>query len=134
MSFDYSGLLTTATELIDLFGRSVTLRRQSESPTDSARPWGPRDTAATDVQAVTATGVFLDVLDDAWTTTGAGIGRGSTAVDEKKGRCLIKVVTLPDDLDPTWRVDDGTRVYEITQVYAVRPGGTLLYYDVEIQL
>ncbi len=134
MAFDYSSLLATALLLITDFGRAVTLRRESDTPADPTRPWGPSDTTASDVQAVAAIAVFLDVENDAWTTTGAGIGRGSTAVDEKKGRVLVTVVSLPEELDPSWQIDDGTRTYEITSVKAVKPGGTLLYYDVEIQV
>jgi len=39
MAFDYSGLIATADQLISDFGRDVTIRRKSTTPTDPTKPW-----------------------------------------------------------------------------------------------
>lgn len=133
MAFDYSGLKTVADTLIGDFGREVVLRRQGTTFSDPSKPWGATDPAAVDVQSITTIGVFLNLSRGVFTATTSGAGLSS--VEEKTTRCLvIAAAALPEEMGRDWQVDDGSRRYEITASSPVRPGGTLLYYDLELKL
>lgn len=135
MPFDYSGLRTTADTLITDFGRSVVLRRRSEEAADPARPWGAPSSTASDIQAIETIGVFLDTVREAFDAVTTGAGLGVTNVEEKTTRCLVIAEnSLPEEMGRDWQVDDGTRRYEVLSSRPVRPGGTLLYYDLELKL
>ncbi len=135
MSFDYSGLLTTASGLIARFGRPATLRRPSQTAADSDDPTAPPNPAGTDIQTIAVTAVFLDLTRDAFTTTGAGIGRGSTPVEEKNVRVLVEAASaLPEEIGTEWQLDDGTRRWKVRISRPVKPGDTLLYYELEVKL
>jgi len=134
--FDYSGLLATADRLIERFGRTVTLRRKSESPATASKPWGPASSVASDIQAIETTAVFLGPQFESFDSVTAGIGLGVTNVEEKTGRVLVKALaaTLPEELQIGWQIDDGTRVFEIISSRPIKPGGTLMYHDVRVKL
>ena len=137
MAFDYSGLLTVADTLISDFGRAITLRRASRTAADPTKPWSTRSTVATDIQAIATIGVFLNLERDALAVeSGSGIGpAGNSNVEEKTVRVLVPAVaTLPEEMGRDWQVDDGTRRYEVVSSSPVQPGGTLLYYDLEVRL
>jgi len=133
--FDYSGLKSTADRLIARFGRAATLRRASQSTADPANdPLGPPNSSGTDIQTIPVTAVFLDLERDAFTTTGAGIGRGSTPVEEKNVRVLVEAATeLPEEMGTEWTLIDGTRLWKVRLARPVAPGDTLLYYELEVR-
>lgn len=135
-AFDYSGLLAVADRLIPRFGRSVTLRRQSASSTDPAKPWGPKDPTGSDIQAIAATAVFFDREAGSFDSVTAGIGLGVTNVEEKTARVFVQALsgTLPSEIGQDWQIDDGSRRYEVVSSVAVKPGGTLLYHDMQVKL
>lgn len=135
-AFDYSGLLSVADALITKFGRSVTLRRQSASSADTSKPWGPSSPVASDIQAVAAKAVFFNSEAGSFDAVTAGIGLGVTNVEEKTTRVLVQALsdTLPSEIGKDWQVDDGTRRYEVIKSIAVKPGGVLLYHDMQVKL
>lgn len=135
-SFDYSGLLSTAQNLISRFGRSVTLERASDAPADPARPWGPPATTGDDVISVDVTAVFLGTDRGSFgaVTLGSG-GGGQTNVEAKTSRVLIaQDATITIEIGPEWQINDGTRLWEIVSVEPIKPGGTLIYFDAQVKL
>lgn len=131
----YDSLKVVADSLIQEFGKAVTLRREASTFADSDAPWEGPATSGGDTQAITATAVFFDLSNDPFTTTGAGIGRGSTPVEEHRGRVLVEAVSaLPEEIGTDWVIDDGTRRYEITTARPVNPGGTLIYYEMLVRV
>lgn len=127
MAFDYSGLLTVANTLITDFGRTVSLQRESETAADPGKPWGPR--SAVGGESITTIGVFL--------TTERVPFQGDTTVDEKVGRVLtVADPLLPEEMGTDWKLEDvvSGRIYEIVTSTPVKPGPTLLYYDLEVKL
>lgn len=135
MSFDYTGLAATASELISLFGRAATLRRPATTNIDPNRPWEGPDPDGASALAVSVTAVFLDAQRDAFTATGAGIGRGSTPVEERRARVLIAAeADIPVELGTDWHLDDGTRRFAILASRPSAPGPTLLYYELVVRL
>ena len=135
MPFDYSGLLAVADTLITDFGRAITLRRNSRTAADLAKPWAERSDSATDIQAISAVGVFLNSRREAFDAVTAGVGLGLSNVEQKTTRVLVQALsTLPEEMGRDWKVDDGTRTFEVLSSKPVKPGGTLLYYDLEVKL
>lgn len=144
MAFDYSDLAATATTLIADFGRDVTLRLQPQQPADSAKPWDDAQAPAVATDDVTLDGVKAAFLDP------AEEDRQGQTVEVVRARVLVAATSLieevpgagcPDDttqvthdLDQRWQVVDGARAYEILRAVPVKPGGTLLYYDLLVEL
>lgn len=132
----YEGLRDVADDLISEFGEVVTLLREPTTYADPAAPWeGPGPNTDPTAQSVPADAVWLDLSNDPFTTTGAGIGRGSTTVEEHRARVLIRAVAaLTEELGTDWVVVRGTREYSITAVRPQNPGGTLIYYEVIVRV
>ena len=131
----YTGLKTTADSLLAEFGEAVTLRREATTFADPAAPWEGPTVSGGDTQAVAANAVFFDLSNDPFTTTGAGIGRGSTPVEEHRARVLVQATTLlPEEMGTDWVIDRGGRQYAITASRPQNPGGTLLYYEMVVRV
>lgn len=136
MSFDYTGLLSTADDLITRFGRTVTLKRPSQTPDDPAKPWAKRqdDATATDDISVSTIGVFLDPKRGNRVLSSSA--RPTSEVSEKEARLLLTADSdFPSDVGPDWYVidDDGTR-WDLLDIKPIRPGPTLLYFDARVRL
>lgn len=129
MPVDYAKLLGVAEKLIGENGRAVTLRRSPQAPADPAKPWGAR--AAGTGDAIPVTAVFLEP--ERRQTTSGDIQPTAQLDEFSRMRVLIHAAEagLPTELTPEWYIDDGGRRLEITIVKPVKPGGTLLYYDIE---
>ncbi len=133
--FDYSDLLGTATDLIAQFGEAVTLRRSSTTAADPTKPWEGPAAVAGDPQAIPVSAVFFDLSNDPFTTTGAGIGRGSTPVEEHRARVLVQATALlPEEVGTDWVIDRGGRLYSITASRPQKPGDTLLFYEMVVRV
>ena len=60
MAFDYTGVLATARELTEEFGREITLQRLGTTPADSAKPWrGPANPMSPVAAEVVLNGVSV---------------------------------------------------------------------------
>ncbi len=131
----YTDLKATADELLTEFGEAVTLRRAATTYTDPAAPWEGPTTSGGDTQAISANAVFFDNSNDPFTTTGAGIGRGSTPVEEHRSRVLVQAVeALPEEMGTDWVVDRGGRQYSITAARPQDPAGLTLYYELVVRV
>lgn len=124
-SFDYSGLVATAAELIERFGRTVTIQGVDETPGDATRPWRGPD--ATPPQQAGVPMVFLP-------PGGSGLGRQLT-VDDTLLETYDQVALLAADaLDGTVAaeniavvVDSGDR-WRVERVQTLRPGGSSILH------
>lgn len=138
MAFDYSGLFSTATDLIAQFGRDVSLVLPPQTPADSSKPFGARQTPAVATDDITLTGikaVFLSPEESDRTGQILEALGGGQNVQETQARVLVAASSLGTNrLDLRWRVVDGDRRLEIVRVEPVQPGGTLLYYDLLVNL
>lgn len=129
MPIDYGKLVDVAARLIGENGRTVTLVRRSSSPADPARPWGP---AAAATATVSVTAVFLEPEER---QTTSGDIQPTAQLDEfRRVKVLVAAEGAPTDLGPEWYILDGTQRLEIVIAKPIRPGGTLIYYDVEARL
>ncbi len=140
MAFDYSGLVTVAADLLDSFGREVTLKVASKTPVDSDKSWGARqtDAVATDDQTITGVkAVFVIPTSGRAGLSDAGAEQQRAGTTTNKRR--LKVFIAPSELggtviDDSWQLVDGTTTYEILVVNPVRPGPDLILYEIELEV
>lgn len=133
-AFD-ADILAVADELIPFFGRAMTLRRNSRTLADPAKPWGAVSTSAADIQSIAATGVFLNTKSSAFDAATAGTGQGTSSVEMKTGKVLVEALAaLPEVMGRDWKVDDGQITYEVLASWPLKPGDTLFMYILEVKL
>ena len=112
MAFDYSGLVETALELIDDFGRSVTLTKKGATSTTPGKPWeGGTDDDPTEVPV---SAVFTEI--------------GDTFRDDDRVRstdqlCLIAASAL-GAVEPVSgdKITDEGKVHAVVAVKPIKPG------------
>lgn len=128
MSFDYTEMLATAQELIEEFGRSITVRRLTNTPADANKPWRGAANPASPISAqvtLAAVGVPPYSLIE--------LGK-KTLTPELSQRSTLIFIAAPDDAatDITGFdevVDADGKVYRITELHTLRPASTtLLHY------
>jgi len=131
VAIDYAKFLALGKRLIDENGRSVTLQRPSQTLDDVARPWGPA--LADDEESVPVIAVFLDP--DRRQTTSGDIQPTAQLEEFKRYKVLVSAdnAGLPTELGTEWYILDGSRRLEIVISKAVKPGGTLIYYELEVR-
>ncbi len=138
MSFNYQEFVDLADELIEEFGRTVQLVRTDRPPADADKPWeGPDvwdDATADNKHKVEAKAAFI----------GRGIsltqGRVSGQQQERKGPTLTQEGTdifivsgsVPVDLSPFNKINDGDTVWYISKVVKLAPGDTVVAYVIEV--
>lgn len=106
MSFDYSSLALTSKELIDKFGKNVTLT----TIVDSGTPYNPTQTPTdTTKKAISVNFKSEDI-------------NGST-VQEKDVMFLIYHSSV---IDTSSTITDGSVTYSVVRNMAVKPGDTIL--------
>lgn len=134
MSFDYSGLLSTAQELIAFFGRDVTLERRSSASASPTRPWGAPATSGADVLSVIVKAAFLDTAKGADANVSVGIsGGGQTSITGKTSRVLVAAqASITIEAGPEFHIIDNGRRWEVTSAKTIKPGGTMIYYDLQV--
>ncbi len=126
--FDYSGIAATAQTLIVKFGRNATLKVASKTLVVAAKPWGAvqSDTVATDDVSVTAKVVFVKLERE---------DKVDTTTSKRRARVFAEVTALGTNLvDDTWRLVDGVTDYEVVRATLVKPGDTLLVYDLLLEI
>lgn len=108
MAFDYSGLATTAANLVTKFGRDVVL----VTITNSGDDWDPVQVETT--ETVKAIQTQLDNVDnDLILATDKGF--------------LVSAALITVDM----RIRDGSKDYSIVAVTEITPGDTFIIYKVQ---
>lgn len=134
MSFDYTPLVSTAQELIALFGRDVVLQRRTTASASPTRPWGPPAASGAGSLSVTVKAVFLGLSRGSFANVSVGINGGNqTGVEGKTSRVLIAAQpSIAIEIGPEFLIVDGARRWEIARCETIRPGGSLIYFDCEV--
>lgn len=114
MAFDYTGLKATAESLIARFGQSATLRKNAQSGTAYEPTLTPTDTA------ITVADFNQRIMDPAGELTGEVVR--TLYVSTAAG-------VTPEKGD---KVQIGGVWHEASKVMPLNPGGTVLYYEVEV--
>jgi len=124
VAFDYTDLAATAKELIEDFGRTITIRKLDTAPTDVTKPWRGQGTAHT---SITPIGVVLDY--DAKDIDGEII----RARDKRAYIAATSAVVSGNDLSTFDEVVDDSITYRIIKAERLKPGSTDLLYTLQLR-
>lgn len=114
MTFDYSNAVATATRLISAYGRSMVLR----STTETGDPWAP-------VQS----NVNTDII-------GVSVEFRRSEIDGDVIRTDDKRILINSSVTPTLqdRIIDDSVDYSIVNIREVKPGGSTIFYDLQVRV
>jgi hypothetical protein len=120
MAFDYDAMQTIGDDLIDNFGKTVTVR-QEKSDTDKANPWeGKTD----DVQTYNTKCAFIDIHEK--DIDGTIVKKG-----DRLGYISPKGESFAIQLKH--QIIDGSTTYKIMNVETINPAGTNLLYILRLR-
>lgn len=129
MSKDWSSTAALAQRLIGEYGREISLFKKSETPVDSSKPWlGPADQVGSDTTEVVASAVFVQADNDF--AFGADFFDALGLARRSQTRFIVYSTT---DLTGFDTIQDGTSIWKIDIVRMLKPGDTVLLYDIEVK-
>lgn len=128
MAKDYSALQDKAKDLIEHYGKTVELLKESRTSANPSAPWEGTTTAETRVTGVYA--VYVPLFGEA-AVMGAIASLGGT-VNKSMNSFLIGVVS-GHDVRTFQKVVEDSKVWRITKVDVIKPGDTVLLYQVEVE-
>jgi hypothetical protein len=118
MAFDYTGLAQAAQELVEDFGRDVTLVKVSETPADPNAPWDGNTSAET-TNTIAAVLFDYEKEDIDGELIRAGDQQAVTAELSDRGVDFQDYELLRDDEGQEWKIVD---------VDKIRPGPTTIAF------
>jgi len=124
MAYDYSSLSATAKRLIERFGRPVTLKRQTTTPTDPAKPWRGGAQAADVSTAVVAVLVDYTLQEATSDHVQRGDKRAYVAQASGPGIDFATYDRLVEADGQTW---------QIVRAETINPGDTKLLFDLQLR-
>ena len=128
MAKDYSALQDKAKDLIEHYGRTVELLKESRTSADPSAPWEGTTTEETRVTAVYA--VYVPLFGES-PVVEAIAALGGT-VNKSMNSFLIGDVS-GQDVRTFQKVVEDSKVWRINKVDVIKPGGTVLLYQVEVE-
>ena len=128
MAKDYSALQDKAKDLIEKYGRTVDLLKESRTAATPSAPWEGTSTAETRVTGVYA--VYVPLFGEA-AVMSAVAALGGT-VNKSMNSFLIPVVT-GQDIQTFQKIVEDSKVWRIRRVDPIKPGDTVLLYQVEVE-
>lgn len=128
MAKDYSSLQKKAKDLIEKFGRTVDLLKESRTADTPSAPWEGTSTAETRVTGVYA--VYVPLFGEG-AVMSAVAALGGT-VNKSMNSFLIPVVT-GQDIQTFQKIVEDSKVWRIRRVDLIKPGDTVLLYQVEVE-
>ena len=114
MAFDYGNSVTTATRLISTYGRTMTLR----TTTETGDPWDPTQTSSD-----------TDII-------GVAVDYRSSEIDGDMVQTTDKRFLLTSTVTPTLqdKIVDNSTEYSIVNIREIKPGDTVVLYDVQVRI
>ena len=128
MAKDYSALQDKAKDLIEHYGRTVELRKESRTSADPSAPWEGTTTEETRVTDVYA--VYVPLVGESPVVEAIAALGGS--VNKSMNSFLIGDVS-GQDVRTFQKVVEDSKVWRINKVDVIKPGGTVLLYQVEVE-
>ena len=128
MAKDYSALQDKAKDLIEHYGKTVDLLKESRVSADPDAPWEGTTTSETRVEDVYA--VYVPLFGEAAVMeTIASLGG---TVNKSMNSFLIGVVN-GHDVRTFQKIVEDSKVWRILKVNMIKPGDTVLLYQVEVE-
>lgn len=128
MAKDYSALQDKAKDLIEHYGKTVDLLKESRVSADPDAPWEGTTTSETRVEDVYA--VYVPLFGEAAVMeTIASLGG---TVNKSMNSFLIGVVK-GYDVRTFQKIVEDSKVWRILKVNMIKPGDTVLLYQVEVE-
>lgn len=125
---DYSALQDKAKDLIEHYGKTVDLLKESRVSADPDAPWEGTTISETRVEDVYA--VYVPLFgESAVMETIASLGG---TVNKSMNSFLIGVVN-GHDVRTFQKVVEDSKVWRILKVNMIKPGDTVLLYQVEVE-
>jgi hypothetical protein len=118
-----------ADRLIRKNGRTISVRRVTQTPVDTDKPWGAQTDTTSDSETV---GVFIDQHATDFLARVSAVSRLVLSPVEVQGTSVL--IPGTSDLEPTTadKIVDGDRVWGIAKVTRVQPGEDVALYIVEL--
>ena len=130
-AFDYTELASMVEEMIDEFGRAISLVELDGTSDDLAKPWRGSTAPRTAATTVSATGVFVEP------TSVAELGFMATDFQFTKRAEQVLIVsakkTGANEIEDFHEVVDGAIRWRIEKVHLLKPGATRLLYFIEVK-
>ena len=128
MAKDYSALQDKAKDLIEHYGKTVELLKESRTAADPRAPWEGTTTEETRVTDVYAG--YVPLFGES-PVVEAIAALGGT-VNKSMNSFLIGDVS-GQDVRTFQKVVEDSKVWRINKVDVIKPGGTVLLYQVEVE-
>lgn len=125
---DYSALQDKAKDLIEHYGKTVDLLKESRVSADPDAPWEGTTTSETRVEDVYA--VFVPLFGEA--AVMETISSLGGTVNKSMNSFLIGVVN-GHDVRTFQKIVEDSKVWRILKVNMIKPGDTVLLYQVEVE-
>ena len=126
---DYTNIAETAQRLVDKYGRSITLKRHSETPADASKPWEGPDKSSPAAE-VTTKGVFVSPGE------GAKLGLAVESDDLLQRSEQIAIVapgpSETEDLATFDELED-TEIWRVVKANKLQPAGTAILYFIGVR-
>jgi hypothetical protein len=127
---DYTRMAATALRLIKANGHQIAVNKLGTAPADPTKPWrGPADNnnPLTDSQTLWAVDAGLEAREVGKVTTKKDIP------DTDANYYLVAVTPTTPLLDDYDQVVDGGKTYAIVQMTMIKPGNTVLLYEIKVE-
>lgn len=128
MAFDYGPISGTAANLVERFGRAITLRKLAKTNPDPLKPWrGESDPRAAPFETLPAFGVFVDPGSE------RELGLSSDLIDWLPKAQQIAIVASQEDLQGFDElVDAGAVLWRVVGIKTLQPGAVRLVHFVGV--
>jgi len=139
MGINYAKAQRTALRLLTSNGRPVQLVKLSTDPLDDNKPWrGSQENLDT---KITVTAVFVDPVSEKDLGSAEMLTNVGNETSVKHGFQIAFISATenldangdPEDLSQYHRMIDGGRVYRMTEIHTLSPGGVPLMYEVRLE-
>lgn len=121
--FAYAPLAAKALELVESFGRDVTLRQLNVTPPDADLEWrGPADPRAVPLATETVRAVFVDP------SSARSLGLDATVTDWVARSQQFAITAAVDDAESFGEILDGTETFRVLGISTLKPGPTVLLH------
>lgn len=134
MEFDYSAINVTAKNLIDSFGRSMTLIIRDMTPADPTKPWRGPASPGTDF-SITAKGVVVNPSSAKGTFFGTEYVNDSGKLIRRTDKSILFAENAVSNIDMKTvdKITDGSDTYRVIRVNVLEAGDVPVLYEMDIK-